>query len=90
MKPLAAHLDAADPGHLLERGAHGRTRYALAVDQHRVHRFDLEAAFGAEHERTGAWILYTSADSVFQIAAHEEAFGLERLYQVCRAARRLK
>lgn len=39
---------------------------------------------GAEHLRTGWPICYTSADSVFQIAAHEEAFGLERLVQLCR------
>ena len=45
--------------------------------------------FGAEHVRTGKPICYTSVDSVFQIAAHEEVFGLERLYEVCRIARRL-
>ena len=45
--------------------------------------------FGEEHVRTGKPICYTSADSVFQIAAHEEAFGLERLYDVCRIARKL-
>ncbi len=44
---------------------------------------------GQEHVRTGKPICYTSADSVFQIAAHEEAFGLERLYELCRIARRL-
>jgi phosphopentomutase len=44
---------------------------------------------GKEHLRTGKPILYTSADSVLQIAAHEEAFGLERLYQVCRIAREI-
>ncbi|MCJ2137179.1 phosphopentomutase [Methylobacterium sp. J-026] len=44
---------------------------------------------GAEHVRTGRPICYTSADSVFQIAAHEEAFGLEALYALCRVARRL-
>ncbi len=38
---------------------------------------------GEEHIRTGLPIVYTSADSVFQIAAHEEHFGLERLYQIC-------
>ena len=43
-------------------------------------------AFGAEHIRTGKPILYTSADSVLQIAAHEEHFGLERLYEVCAIA----
>lgn len=46
-------------------------------------------ALGAEHVRTGRPICYTSADSVFQIAAHEEAFGLERLYETCRIAREL-
>ena len=44
-------------------------------------------AFGPEHVRTGCPICYTSADSVFQIAAHEDAFGLERLYDTCRIAR---
>ncbi|WP_418593544.1 phosphopentomutase [Ponticoccus sp. (in: a-proteobacteria)] len=39
--------------------------------------------FGAEHIRTGWPICYTSADSVFQIAAHEEHFGLDRLLQLC-------
>ncbi len=43
--------------------------------------------FGAEHIRSGKPIAYTSADSVLQIAAHEEHFGLERLYDVCRVAR---
>jgi phosphopentomutase len=44
---------------------------------------------GEEHIRTGKPICYTSADSVFQIAAHEDHFGLERLYQTCAVARRL-
>lgn len=44
---------------------------------------------GAEHVRTGFPICYTSVDSVFQIAAHEESFGLERLYELCRTVRRL-
>lgn len=44
---------------------------------------------GAEHIRTGKPICYTSADSVFQIAAHETRFGLERLYAVCQIARKL-
>ncbi len=45
--------------------------------------------FGEEHVRTGMPIAYTSADSVLQIAAHEQHFGLERLYEVCRVAREL-
>jgi phosphopentomutase len=44
---------------------------------------------GAEHVRTGAPIVYTSADSVFQIAAHEQSFGLHRLYAVCKIAAEL-
>jgi phosphopentomutase len=44
---------------------------------------------GAEHQRTGRFIVYTSADSVFQVAAHEETVPLEELYEACRAARRL-
>ncbi len=40
---------------------------------------------GEEHERTGWPICYTSADSVFQIAAHEESFGLDRLLTLCKA-----
>lgn len=44
---------------------------------------------GEEHIRTGKPICYTSADSVFQIAAHEEHFGLERLYRLCAIVREL-
>ena len=44
--------------------------------------------FGPEHQRTGAWILYTSADSVFQLAAHEEVIPLNEQYSGCEAARR--
>ncbi|HZH90444.1 MAG TPA: phosphopentomutase [Pyrinomonadaceae bacterium] len=44
---------------------------------------------GAEHVRTGKPIVYTSADSVFQIAAHEEVISVERLYEICLAARRI-
>jgi phosphopentomutase len=44
---------------------------------------------GEEHQKTGKWIVYTSADSVFQIAAHEETVPLEELYEACRAAREI-
>jgi phosphopentomutase len=44
---------------------------------------------GPEHMASGKPIVYTSADSVFQVAAHEKTFGLERLYEVCRIARAL-
>lgn len=42
--------------------------------------------FGDEHRRTGWPIVYTSSDSVFQVAAHEEEFSLQRLYQICQVA----
>lgn len=44
---------------------------------------------GDEHRKTGAFIVYTSADSVFQIAAHEETVPLETLYDACREAREM-
>lgn len=50
---------------------------------------EIIARLGPDHMRSGKPILYTSADSVFQIAAHEEAFGLQRLYDLCTIARRL-
>jgi len=46
-------------------------------------------ALGAEHANTGAWIVYTSADSVFQIAAHESVVPLDELYRACQVARAL-
>ena len=44
---------------------------------------------GEQHLKTGALILYTSADSVFQLAAHEDLYPPERLYEICRIARGL-
>jgi phosphopentomutase len=45
--------------------------------------------FGPEHVRTGKWIVYTSADSVFQVAAHEEVVPIAELYEACAKARGL-
>jgi phosphopentomutase len=45
--------------------------------------------FGPEHERSGDWILYTSADSVFQVAAHEHLIPLDELYAACELAREM-
>ena len=45
--------------------------------------------YGKEHMETGKWIVYTSADSVFQVAAHEAVVPLEELYDACRKARRI-
>jgi phosphopentomutase len=50
---------------------------------------EIIARLGEEHIQTGKPICYTSADSVLQIAAHETHFGLERLYSLCKVARKL-
>ncbi len=72
-KLLAALIERAKlPGVLGDKHASG----TVIIDE-----------LGAEHCRTGKPIVYTSADSVFQIAAHEKYFGLDRLYEVCEIAR---
>lgn len=48
---------------------------------------DIINRFGAQQRETGSWIVYTSADSVFQIAAHEAVIPLEELYRACEIAR---
>jgi phosphopentomutase len=50
---------------------------------------DIIRDLGEEHVKTGSPIIYTSADSVFQVAAHEDVIPLEELYQICRQAREL-
>lgn len=50
---------------------------------------EIIAELGEQQMNTGAWIVYTSADSVFQLAAHEEIIPLEELYAACEVARRL-
>jgi phosphopentomutase len=50
---------------------------------------DVIQRFGPEHAKTGAWILYTSADSVFQIAANEDVVPLAELYRACEIAREM-
>ncbi len=50
---------------------------------------EIIARLGEEHVKTGVPICYTSADSVFQVAAHEQHFGLDKLYQYCETVRSL-
>ena len=50
---------------------------------------DVIRDYGKEHMETGKWIVYTSADSVFQVAAHEAVVPLEELYDACRKARQI-
>lgn len=62
------------------------TGYAGILGNCHASGTEIIKALGDEHCKTGWPICYTSADSVFQIAAHEETFGLERLYEVCQIA----
>lgn len=50
---------------------------------------EIIAELGEEHMRTGKPIVYTSSDSVFQVAAHEQSFGLQKLRTICESARQL-
>ncbi len=50
---------------------------------------DVIRDYGSEHLETGKLIIYTSADSVFQIAAHEDLIPVEELYEICRTARKM-
>jgi phosphopentomutase len=50
---------------------------------------DIIAELGEEQMKTGAWIVYTSADSVFQLAAHEDIIQVDELYRACEVARKL-
>ena len=66
-----------------------RCRLPGILGNRRASGTEIIASLGQRHIRSGKPILYTSADSVLQIAAHELHFGLERLYQVCAVAREL-
>lgn len=66
-----------------------RSKIPGVLGEHHASGTTVIETYGAEHQRTGKPIIYTSADSVFQIAAHEETFGLNRLYQLCEIAREL-
>ena len=50
---------------------------------------ELLKQYGEEHIKTGYPIIYTSADSVFQIACHEEVYSPDELYKLCQAAREI-
>lgn len=78
----------AFPAELLERLVE-RARLPGVLGNCHASGTEIIADLGDEHVRTGKPIVYTSADSVFQVAAHEQAFGLERLYEVCAIAREL-
>jgi phosphopentomutase len=82
------HTVPAFPPELIEAIV-ARARLPGLLALHHASGTEVIEAYGEEHIATGKPIAYTSADSVLQIAAHEEHFGLERLYEVCRVAREL-
>jgi phosphopentomutase len=83
-----AHTQPAFPRELSEALVREAGLPGILGDKH-ASGTDILDELGAEHMRTGKPICYTSVDSVFQIAAHEQTFGLARLYGVCLTARRL-
>ena len=81
-----ATFDTFPAGLVSELEARSGTRF---LGNHASSGTEILTDLGDEHLRTGWPILYTSADSVLQIAAHEEVFGLERLWNLCETARHL-
>jgi phosphopentomutase len=75
------------PSSIIEEFAHRTGRGVLGNKA--ASGTEIIQELGEEHQKTGKWVVYTSADSVFQIAAHEETVPLETLYAWSRAARRL-
>ena len=75
------------PGGLIEEFAHRTGRSVLGNKP--ASGTEIIEELGEEHQRTGKWIVYTSADSVFQVAAHEETIPLEELYAGCTIAREI-
>jgi phosphopentomutase len=73
------------PPHLIAEFVERAKLPGILGDKH-ASGTDIIAAMGEEHIRTGKPICYTSIDSVFQIAAHETHFGLDRLYEICQIA----
>jgi len=66
-----------------------KTRYTNILGNCHASGTEIIARLGEEHIKSGMPICYTSADSVFQVAAHEEHFGLDKLYQYCETVREL-
>ena len=75
------------PGGLIEEFAHRTGRGVIGNKA--ASGTEIIEQLGEEHQRTGKWIVYTSADSVFQVAAHEETIPLEELYEACGIAREI-
>lgn len=86
-KPFQTFTDTGFPKELLDE-LQARTGHAILGNKS-ASGTEILDELGEEHMRTNAMIVYTSADSVLQIAAHEETFGLEELYRCCEIAREI-
>lgn len=86
-KPFATFTDTGFPPGVME--AFGRESGFEWMGNVAASGTEIIERWGEEHQRTGKLIVYTSADSVFQIAAHEETVPLPGLYAACEVARRL-
>src|ERR671914_2729187 len=75
------------PGDVIDPFMHRTARGVLGNEP--ASGTEIIQELGEEHQRTGKWIVYTSADSVFQLAAHEDTIPLEELYEGCRVAREI-
>jgi len=73
------------PGGVIEEFAHRTGRGVIGNKP--ASGTEIIQELGEEHQQTGKWIVYTSADSVFQIAAHEKTIPLDELYSACEIAR---
>lgn len=86
-KPFITFTETGFPDDLIEE-LESRTGHKI-IGNKAASGTEILKELGEEHIETGAMIVYTSADSVIQIAAHEKHFGLDELYRVCEIAREI-
>ena len=86
-KPFLTFTDTGFPGELIEK-LEKETGHKI-IGNYAASGTEILKVLGEEHIKTGAMIVYTSSDSVLQIAAHEKYFGLEELYRVSKIAREI-
>ncbi len=86
-KPFATFTDTGFPPDLMEAFAN-QSGFSW-IGNFAASGTEIIERFGPRHQETGELIVYTSADSVFQIAAHEDVVPIDKLYEACQVARRL-
>lgn len=86
-KPFMTFTDTGFPKDLIDK-LENATGHKI-IGNYAASGTEILKELGEEHLKTKAMIVYTSADSVLQIACHEEAFGLEELYRCCKIAREI-